>query len=167
METIKLGSTDAVSTDLPIPPEGQRPDGEVPLKIGFDNMSLKVQLAKLPDPANIEIGAGSGLAAIGATNIVKLDDLKENPISWLNTGSNKYKFKLCATLTGLINKNLETVLQDHNCIIFNDDMTAVQYGGFLVLTIGAAGSGADVILNGTHVVENYFRATVIRTSEEF
>lgn len=152
---------------VPIPPEGQRPEGEIPLKVGFNNLGVKVNLAKLPDPTNIEIGSGSGLAAIGATNIVPLNNLQENPISWVWTGSSKYKFNLCATLTGKVNKTLEQVLQDHNVVIFNDDVAAIAYGGLLVLTIGTVGSGADIILTADHVRDGNFLTTVVRTSEEF
>lgn len=152
---------------VPIPPEGQRPDGEIPLKVGFNNLGVKVNLAKLPDPTNIEIGDGTGLAAIGATNIVALDNLQENPISWTWTGSSNYKFALCATLTGKINKTLSQVLQDHNVVIFNDDVAAIAYGGLLVLTIGTTGSGADIILTEDHVRNGSFLVTVVRESEEF
>lgn len=165
MEVKKL---DAVPfAGVPIPEDGKRPEDEIPLKIGFDNLGVKVNLARLPDPTNIEIGSGTGLAAIGATNIVPLTNLQENPISWVWTGSSKYKFNLCATLTGNINKTLAQVLQDHNVVIFNDDVAAIAYGGLLVLTIGTVGSGADIILTEDHVRAGNFLVTVVRTSEEF
>lgn len=166
MNIVKLAAERSVGA-LPIPPEGQRPEGEPPVKQGFDNMNLTLCLARLPDPKNISATVGTGVAAIGATNVLALDNLSVNPIEWLPAAGNKLRFKLSATLKGNINKTLEQVLTDHNVVIFNRDIADVTYGGFLVMTIGLVGSGADIILDSTHFNNGWFLATIVRTSEEF
>jgi len=156
-----------VQNGITIPDEGKRDATDPPLKYGLDNMQFSVCLAKVPDPANIVVAAGSNLTAIGATASLDLTTLTSSPVRWIHAAGNKLKFKLMATLTGTFNGTISDLLAQYNVVVFNKDISSTPYGGFLVLTIGAAGSGADLILTSANLKNGRFLASVVRDSKEF
>lgn len=156
-----------VQNGITIPDEGKRDASDPPLKYGLDNMQFTVCLAKVPDPSNIVVAAGSNLTAIGATASLDLTSMSASPVRWINAPGNRLKFKLCATLRGTFAGTIADLLSQYNVIVFNKDISSTPYGGFLVLTIGAAGSGADLILTAANIKNGRFVASVVRDSKEF
>lgn len=156
-----------VQNGITIPDEGKRDATDPPLKYGLDNMQLTVCLAKVPDPANIAVSAGTELAAIGATASLDLVSNTSSPVRWIHASGNKLKFKLMATLRGTWAGSISDLLAAYNVIVFNKSISSTPYGGFLVLTIGAAGSGADLILTAANLKNGRFLASVVRDSKEF
>lgn len=156
-----------VQNGITIPDEGKRDASDPPLKYGLDNMQLTVCLAKVPDPANIVVAAGTDLAAIGATASLDLTSNSASPVRWIHAAGNKLKFKLMATLRGTYAGSITDLLAAYNVIVFNKSIASTPYGGFLVLTIGAAGSGADLILTAANLKNGRFLASVVRDSKEF
>lgn len=155
-------------SNVPVPVAGQRDPNEPPIKYGIENMAASYAFAKLPDLNNIVVGSGTDLTAIGATASLVLTLYSgSSPTFWLNTTTNKYKFRLRATLFVAWAGTLDTLLAAYNCIVINTNIAATPYGGFLVLSIGKEGSGADLILRSRNIVNGKFLASINRASEEF
>lgn len=156
------------TSNIPIPEAGKRPADEPPVKYGLENILHMVAAANIPDPQNIVVSEGSTLAAIGATAQLNLTTFNNcYPVSWLNTGTNKLKFRVKALLTGSFIGTIDSFLSLYNCIVINTNISSTPYGGFLVLTIGKAGSGADLILSDLNFLNGKFYASVNRVSGEF
>lgn len=166
MEIIRIPLSQSA---IPIPPEGLRDIDEPPIKYGLENILHSIAACFIPDPENIVVTEGTTPAnSLGATatlNIVALNTVY--PVSWLNTGTNKLKFRVKATLSVSFAGNLDTFLSTFNCIVINTNIAATPYGGFLVLTIGKEGSNADLILTKNNFIAGKFVATINRVSEEF
>lgn len=155
------------SSNIPVPDEGKRADpNEPPLQYGLENMRGTYALAYIADPENIQVKEGTAMTAIGVSRSLNIAAVSPVcPIFWLNTGSNKLKFRLKATFTVAYAGTLDDLLSLYNCIVVNTSISATPYGGFLVLTIGR--ENADLILSEANIVNGKFIATVNRVSEEF
>lgn len=165
---MEIVSFPLVANGITIPEAGKRPATDPPLKYGLSNMQKTICLAKVPDPANIVVADGTTVqAAIGATAVLDLTSVSVNPVRWIHGSGNKYKFRLNATLQGTFNGTLTELLAAYNVIVFNKDISSTPYGGFLILTIGGAGSGADLILTSANLRNGKFFATVVKDSKEF
>lgn len=166
MEIIRILAN---QSNVPVPDAGKRDPNEPPIKYGLENILHTAALCKVPDPANIVLTEGTSLAAIGVTASLTLLTVNNvMPISWLNTGTNKLKFRVRAQLKGVFNAGtLDNLLALYNCIVINTAINNTPYGGFLVLSIGAKGSGADLILSESNIRNGNFIATVNRVSGEF
>lgn len=157
-----------VANGITIPSSGVRPATDPPLKYGLSNMQKTVCFAKVPDPANIVVADGTTIqTAIGATAVLDMTTLNVNPVRWIHGATNKYKFRLMATVSGTFAGTVVDFLAAYNVLVFNKDISSTPYGGFLILTIGAAGSGADLILTAANFRNGKFIATVCRDSKEF
>lgn len=157
-----------VANGITIPDAGKRPATDPPLKYGLSNMQKTICFAKVPDAANIVVTDGTTVqTAIGATAVLDLTSVTNNPVRWIHGQDNKYKFKLTATLQGTFAGTITDLLSQYNVIVFNKSIASTPYGGFLILTIGAAGSGADLILTAANLRNGKFLATVCRDSKEF
>lgn len=156
------------TSNVAVPAEGQRDPNEPPVKYGLENIVNSVAFVKLPDPANIVVTEGTTPAAIGATATLAINTIANTyPITWLNTRSNKLKFRVRTTLQCPFLQDLDTLLATYNAIVINTNISATPYGGFLVLTIGKAGSGADLILSESNLRGGKFYANINRVSGEF
>ncbi|QZE60001.1 hypothetical protein pEaSNUABM35_00084 [Erwinia phage pEa_SNUABM_35] len=165
---MEIVSFPLVVNGITIPDAGKRPASDPPLKYGLSNMQKTICLAHVPDPANIVVADGTTVqTAIGATAVLDLTSANANPVRWIHGQDNKYKFRLSATLQGTFAGDLATLLSTYNVIVFNKDIASTPYGGFLILTIGAAGSGADLILTSANLRNGKFLATVVKDSKEF
>ncbi|AXG66485.1 hypothetical protein HOU08_gp084 [Dickeya phage vB_DsoM_JA29] len=165
MEIIRLP---IYTSNVPIPAEGKRPSDEPPVKYGLENIVHTVAAANIPDPQNIVVSEGTTLTAIGATAQFNLTTFNNcYPISWLNTGTNKLKFRVKALLSASFIGTVDSFLSLYNCIVINTNIGSTPYGGFLVLTIGKEGSGADLILSDANFLNGKFYASVNRVSGEF
>lgn len=165
---MEIVSFPLVANGIVIPDTGKRPATDPPLKYGLSNMQKTVCFAKVPDPANIVVADGTTVqTAIGATAVLDLTSVGSNPVRWIHGQDNKYKFRLMATLQGTFAGTITELLAAYNVIVFNKDISSTPYGGFLILTIGAAGSGADLILTSANLRNGKFFATVCRNSLEF
>lgn len=165
---MEIVSFPLVANGITIPEAGKRPATDPPLKYGLSNMQKTICLAKVPDPANIVVADGTTVqTAIGATAVLDLTSVSVNPVRWIHGSGNKYKFRLNATLQGTFNGTLTELLAAYNVIVFNKDISSTPYGGFLILTIGGAGSGADLILTAANLRNGKFIATVVKDSKEF
>lgn len=165
---MEIVSFPLVANGIVIPDAGKRPASDPPLKYGLSNMQKTICLAKVPDPANIVVADGTTVqAAIGATAVLDLTSVTVNPVRWIHGQDNKYKFRLSATLQGTFAGSISELLSKYNVIVFNKDISSTPYGGFLILTIGAAGSGADLILSASNLRNGKFLATVVKDSKEF
>lgn len=156
-------------SNVPIPDIGKRDPDEPPIKYGLENMLTTYALAKVPDPENIVVTEGTALAAIGVTaSLTLLSNTNWFPLTWLNTGTNKLKFRVKGTLQVAYANTIETLLSTYNVLVLNAaGISSTPYGGFLVLTIGAVGSGADLILTDQNIRNGKFIATFNRVSKEF
>lgn len=156
------------TSNVPVPAEGQRDPNEPPVKYGLENILNACAFAKIPDPNNIVVTEGTALAAIGATASLAMTVIANTyPITWMNTRSNKLKFRVKTTFQCPYAQTLDNLLATYNCIVLNTNIAATPYGGFLVLTIGKEGSGADLILSEANLRGSKFYATINRVSEEF
>lgn len=165
---MEIVSFPLVANGITIPEAGKRPATDPPLKYGLSNMQKTICLAKVPDPANIVVADGTTVqSAIGATAVLDLTSVSVNPVRWIHGSGNKYKFRLNATLQGTFSGTLTELLAAYNVIVFNKDISSTPYGGFLILTIGGAGSGADLILTSANLRNGKFIATVVKDSKEF
>lgn len=165
---MEIVSFPLVANGITIPEAGKRPATDPPLKYGLSNMQKTICLAKVPDPANIVVADGTTVqTAIGATAVLDLTSVSVNPVRWVHGSGNKYKFRLNATLQGTFSGTLTELLAAYNVIVFNKDISSTPYGGFLILTIGGAGSGADLILTSANLRNGKFIATVVKDSKEF
>ncbi len=165
METVIIP---LATNGITIPEAGKRPVTDPPLKYGLSNMQRTICFAKLPDPANVVVNDGSTVqTALGATAVLDLTTASASPVRWIKASGNKFKFRLIATLQGTYAGTLTELLATYNVIVFNKDISTSPHGGFLILTIGAAGSGADLILTSANLVNGKFLATVCLDSKEF
>lgn len=166
MEIIRIP---IAQSNVPVPVAGQRDSNEPPIKYGLENITHAVAACYIPDPANIVVTEGTTPAnSLGATATFALNAFANvYPVSWLNTGTNKLKFRVKATFTGTFIGNLDAFLSLYNCIVINTNIASTPYGGFLVLTVGPVGSGADLILTKRNFARSKFVATINRMSEEF
>ncbi|MEG0374881.1 MAG: hypothetical protein RR672_04540 [Raoultibacter sp.] len=165
---MEIVSFPLVANGITIPAGGQRPPSDPPLKYGLSNMQRTICFAKVPDPSNIVVADGTTVqTAIGATAVLDLTASQINPVRWIHGNDNKYKFRLNATLQGTYAGTISDLLAAYNVIVFNKDISSTPYGGFLILTIGAPGSGADLILTASNLRNGKFLATVCRDSKEF
>jgi len=165
---MEIVSIPLVANGITIPEAGKRPASDPPLKYGLSTMQRTICFAKVPDPANITVADGMTVqTALGATAVLDLTSITANPVRWIKASDNKYKFRLLATLQGTFAGTITDLLATYNVIIFNKDISASIHGGFLILTIGQAGSGADLILSNSNLVNGKFLATVCRDSKEF
>lgn len=165
METVTIP---LVENGITIPEAGKRPATDPPLKYGLSNMQRTICFAKLPDPENVAVSDGATVqTALGATAVLDLTTASASPVRWIKASGNKLKFRLLATLQGAYAGTLSDLLSAYNVIIFNKDISSAPHGGFLILTIGADGSGADLILTPTNLVNGKFLATVCLDSKEF
>ncbi|EBY9527533.1 hypothetical protein D5P86_00945 [Salmonella enterica subsp. enterica serovar Infantis] len=165
---MEIVSFPLVANGITIPEAGKRPATDPPLKYGLSNMQKTICLAKVPDPANIVVADGTTVqTAIGATAVLDLTSVSVNPVRWIHGSGNKYKFRLNATLQGTFSGTLTELLAAYNVIVFNKDISSTPYGGFLILTIGGAGSGDDLILTSANLRNGKFIATVVKDSKEF
>lgn len=156
------------TSNVPVPVEGQRDPNEPPVKYGLENIVNSTAFIKVPDPNNIVVTEGTTPAAIGATATLAIATIANTyPITWMNTRSNKLKFRVRTTLQCAWLQDLDTLLATYNAIIINTNIAATPYGGFLVLTIGKAGSGADLILSESNIRGGKFYANINRVSGEF
>ncbi len=157
-----------VANGIVIPDAGKRPASEPPLKYGLSNMQNTICLAKVPDPANITVAEGSTVqTALGATAVLDLTAATASPIRFVHAANNKYKFRINATLTGTFAGSITDLLNTYNVLIFNKDISSAPYGGFLILTLGAVGSGADLIVTAANLRNGKFLASVSKDSKEF
>lgn len=164
---MEIISFPAASNGITIPDAGKRPLTDPPIEFGLNNMQLTVCFAKVPDPANIVIGTGTDVAAIGATASLDMNSQNVSPIKWENAPLNKLKFRLTALVTGPCALDLPTLLSTYNVLVFNKSIASTPYGGFLVLTIGDASSSADLKLTARCLQNGQFTALINKLSKEF
>lgn len=165
MEIIKLS---AVTSNIPVPAEGQRDPYEPPIKYGLERIAHTVMAVNIPDPSNIVVSEGTTPQnSLGATASLVLGSYAYNtsPVSWLNTGTNKLRFRLKVSIYGLFSGTIDDFLGLYNCIVINNSISATPYGGFIVLTIGK--ENADLILTESNFNNGKFIANINRKSEEF
>lgn len=156
------------TSNIAVPAAGQRDPNEPPVKYGLENILNSTAFVKLPDPANIVVTEGTALAAIGATASLAISTIANTyPITWLNTRSNKLKFRVRTTLQCPYAMGLDNLLSLYNAIVISTNIASTPYGGFLVLTIGKEGSGADLILSEANFRGGKFYANINRVSKEF